>query len=171
MKGRGKYFVNRRFPPVAFISQVGEVTDAEQAEHLQELLDLARADLAKGVRWVVVIDTRVSAPNTPTQRKQLSAFLKEHNQLVRAASVAHLVIVDSALIRGAITALRWLGALPRDFQSVANYAEAISRARVELERHGCPPVPDALVGPGGEQRALGEVHTFARGMKMREAGS
>lgn len=168
---RGKYFINRRYPPVAFVSQVGEVTDPEQLAHLHELLELARADLAKGVRWAVIVDTRFSSVSSPTQRKQLSQFLNEHREMVRAATVAHVFIVESMLIRGAITALRWLGALPRDIQPVADYGEAIARANLELQNENCPPVPEVLLGPDGEERALGDLHAFARAMRLRDTGS
>ncbi len=167
----GRYFINRRYPPVAFVSQVGEVTDAEQLAHLRELLELARADLAKNVRWVVVVDTRVSPPSVPVQRKQLWTFLKENSHTVRDASVAHIFIVDSVMMRGAITALRWLGALPRDIQTVADYDEAMERAKVELASKNMPPIPPELFGAGGERRALGDAHAFARQTKLRTSGT
>ena len=156
------YFINRDHPPLAFVAQVGRSSDEEQMEHLRELMQLAREDLGRGRRYVLVVDGRYTPPVPAAQRRQLWAALNENHDLVRASTVAHIFIIESALMRGALTALRWIGALPREMQVVANFAAALDTAEAELSTHGCPPIPEQLRGPDGEELAFGAAHRYAK---------
>lgn len=156
------YFINRDHPPVAFVAQVGYHSDAEQKEHLQELMRLAREDLDRGQRWVLVVDARFTPAASAHQRRQLWNVLNDNADLVRASTVAHIFIIDSSLMRGAVTALRWMGAVPREMQVVGSFARALDFAASELRDAALGSMPATLRGPDAEQAALGPALAFAR---------
>jgi len=99
---------------------------------------------AEGTRMVLVVDVlKTNAPDAAA-RSRLGEFTRGQTEADEALLLGALLMIESALMRGALTALSWLapGKL-HSTHAVKGYREAVARARKLFEDAG-QPVPDAL---------------------------
>ena len=94
--------------PFVRIAYIGDYTDAELEAYLSILKRIIRLPSRK----VGLIDCSEATVATPSQRRRTAEFIGEHEALLRRDFLACAIVLDSALLRGAVTAVFWLRPLP-----------------------------------------------------------
>jgi hypothetical protein len=115
--------------PVICLQTAGRITLAD----IQRVHPIYERAYAAGRPLVAINDAR-HAHHDAAQRKLWAEWTAQCSQLDQGVTRATIIILDSALLRGALTALNWLSprALPQ--VAVADAAEAIDVARFHVER-------------------------------------
>ena len=88
----------------------GNFSGQDLARHLAEL----EKYLDRRERWVPAFDLRDTRVITPNERKDYAELMKRRGFEVKERVPRCALITDSALHRGALTALTWLVPLPFD---------------------------------------------------------
>jgi hypothetical protein len=101
-------YVERDTLPLLRLRYVGDFSDAELSGFFHEL----EAILALPTRKVCLFDLRAATPGSAEQRQLQGAWIKRHQQALAKGFAAAAIVTDSALIRGAITAVFWISPLP-----------------------------------------------------------
>lgn len=148
------YYLNYKFRTVVFIADDGNHAAGDLERYLREL-DAMVADYRKrGARGVLIADTRfVMRPPSPQDRARLGAWLRANHALLQEVVVGSVFIIPSPLMRGALTALGWVGVLPPGTCVEATFELALTRAQTLLLAESLPLHQD-LAGPDAEQRAF-----------------
>lgn len=102
-------------PPVMTVADI---------EYMQECYELV---FAAPKRHALIVDTTtlVRVPDA-THRRRMKAFEDSRRQIIREKNIGSAIIIQSAVVRGAYTALRWISPQPapnRAFPSVREAAE------------------------------------------------
>jgi hypothetical protein len=135
------------FPLVVVLVTSPEAVDEDGIRELfARFADLYRARK----RYAILMDTTAAreVPNAK-QRKVLTDLYKECIPNVRRWCVGSATVVDSALVRGVITAVTWVVPPPCPLVNVATRKEAIDWCCTRLEAEGIavpPEAKDALAG-------------------------
>lgn len=98
---------------------------------------LERVRKARG-RFVSVTDTYATKRPSPTARRRIAERMDALGDDATTSTIASYVIVESALLRGAITALSWLHAPLEGTVAVGTPALAIEAALRDLDAAGIP---------------------------------
>ena len=101
-------YIDRTSLPLLRLRYVGKFTDADLGKFLHEL----EAILALPGRKAAVFDLTEAGTGSPTQRQTQAAWIGKHESVLARDFAAAAIVTDSAIIRGAVTALFWLRPLP-----------------------------------------------------------
>lgn len=93
-----------------------------------------RAMLGRRQRHAVIADASHARAISPVQRKILADWLEEAEPLNKKYTVCIAVVLDNALIRGAMTAVLWLKQPASPTKSFATLDEAAAWALEALRR-------------------------------------
>jgi hypothetical protein len=92
--------------PVLIITRLSEsIDDAELKRSLQAcdaMVDERRT------RYSVVLDNRLARNMSPTQRKLIADHMAVREQLTRSLCLGSAFVLDSAVMRGILTAVFWM---------------------------------------------------------------
>jgi len=145
--GATSIVIDERTKPVIVTSWFGEATERIIDEYFDwSSSRLARARAARE-RLVLLNDTFAIERPTPMVRKRLAERTKAQSvEDQRAVVLGSVVVIESALVRGAVTALGWILPSLSESQFVASIDEAIDRSLAILAKEGLPP-------PAGFSRA------------------
>lgn len=104
------------------------------AEDVPGIFDYYRSLCRRGIRFVAVSDVRasLSMPDAKTRLRFAEESIRFEAD-ARTWSLGAIVVVDSPLIRGALTAIEWLSRPPRPTRYFSDFNAAISRAAMLLE--------------------------------------
>lgn len=118
--------------PIVRSTPRGLVTD----EHYEQMFREYEKLWKKGEKFLSINDTRFSSSGTPRQRQLIGDWMKRSQANIKHYSLGSVVIVDSTIIRGALTAIGWI-AQP-DIQSiyVKNWEQAVQAVTKLLEAQG-----------------------------------
>jgi hypothetical protein len=97
--------------------------------------------MARQAKYSVVFDGGgLRAIPNARQRKRVTEWEREHAQLIRRLNVGTALVADSALVRGAVTATRWLSKPVAPETVFANLGDAGTwcLARLEMARIPIP---------------------------------
>lgn len=94
--------------------------------------------LQRGGKRVVVLDATHAGAPTASQRKRQAEWQKENAALLGVRVLGFAFAIDSAVIRGALTAILWLSPLPAPHYVASSAREALLWAEGTLEKHGLP---------------------------------
>lgn len=138
MTDRGAAIVIDEAPyPVIVTTWFGEATvplvDEFHGGWLWPRMAKARAT---GERLVLLNDTFASERPTPVMRKYLAEKAQQQPKEDREAMVGSVVVIESALVRSALTALGWFVPSLAESEFVGTLEEATKRCLVIVERHG-----------------------------------
>jgi hypothetical protein len=103
----------------------------------EEMRRMADRAIREGTYYVEITDCPAVFP--PLQRAKLAEEVKKSSPAQRKRSLGTFVIVDNALVRGALTAVKWM--VPDSLQkvtAVASWDEAFDRAAATLGARGIP---------------------------------
>ena len=127
--------VNTEHYPFVLSSYRGDSFPEEMlAAMFEQTAKIARTAIADGSHHVVV--TLGGANMNAAQRKIVADLLADFPQKYLERSVGSFVIVPSALVRGAMTALRWISPKLVMVESVATIEEAMRQGTARLRERG-----------------------------------
>mgnify|MGYP001347076277 CR=1 FL=1 len=137
--GDRAFVADRRFYPVVFIKWWGEMNEPlvrAAFRWLDEVNAQARAD---GIKVVSVNDSRMSKRPPATIRKLMAELIDEtgHDD-----ALPSIVVMENPLIRGAMTAMRWLSSREWKVETTADVPAGLRRALALLAEAG-------VAGPRG----------------------
>ena len=89
-------------------------------------------------RFALITDTFATARPSPNARKRIADRTAALGPDTQELTVGSYLVVENALIRGAITALAWLHAPLAETQAVGSPALAIDAALRDLDAAGIP---------------------------------
>jgi stage II sporulation SpoAA-like protein len=112
--------VDRSNLPILRLHYIGEYSDAELIEFLNELTSV----FALPGKKVCVIDLTHATPGSARQRKLQAEWIQKHEGALEEGFAAAAVVTDSAVIRGTVTAVFWLRPLPIPTHVAATVAAA-----------------------------------------------
>jgi hypothetical protein len=107
---------------------------------------------------VLLMDmTEGTAGATAAQRARVATWLEQNDALLRSGrQLAHVLIFDSAVMRGIVTAVFWLRPPANPHFAAATIDAAVDYALDVLEEHGIPISPERIAAArrAGSRRAL-----------------
>jgi butyrate kinase len=106
--------------PLVRLSYEGAYSDDE----LHQFLLRVAAMLQLPGRKAAIIDLTKATPGTAKQRQMQGDWIKAHEEVVAREFVAAVIISDSAVIRGTVTAVFWIRPLPLPTEIVSTLEDA-----------------------------------------------
>ncbi|MEP7126108.1 MAG: hypothetical protein ABJE95_34565 [Byssovorax sp.] len=127
--------------PLLVVSFHGVVSD----EKFDAYLATITRRLRRRDRYVTLVDATRAGHIPATQRKKQADWQRSHTELLRTHNLGTAFALSSPMIRGFLTAIFWMQALPSPHHVAATRAEAEGWALECLRRHGlCIPATHAL---------------------------
>lgn len=108
------YRLSLEAEPIVLIEMTGQLTDAELLAMVRESTFRMKDHLRGGKRTATVIDFTKAKALSPEQRKMIGDWRVEVKDLTERVSLGMAMAVQSALIRGVLTALSWFHREPVD---------------------------------------------------------
>jgi hypothetical protein len=135
--------------PLLVATSIGVTTERLARESFQWLHQFARGIHARGSHYVVVIDARQAGRPPASVRKLISTLTDELRTAAPGAELASLFVAESALIRGALTALIWISRSSWKPVLVGSCEEALRRGADLLNEAGIevPNIPRPYRAP------------------------
>lgn len=93
-------------------------------EDVRSFVDEQRAMLHRKEPHVVITDARKARVISPAQRKMLVDWLTEAEPLNKRYTLAMSIVIDSAIVRGALTAVMWMKEPPVPIKTYGSLREA-----------------------------------------------
>ncbi len=114
--------------PLLRITFAGSVDDAAFRAYLGEY----RAVLAQGKPYAVLLDASEAGVPSSAQRKLQADFMRDNAGAMGAVCVGGAFVIQSTLVRGALTAILWLQPMPFRHVVVSTMAEGEAWCRGRL---------------------------------------
>ena len=131
-------FSTKHWPLVVVVPQRLDAAD------VAEFMAACDACYARRERFASLVDlTGVSEPPSAVQRKVLSDWAALRTVDMQRCSVATALVVQSPVVRGALTALQWVVTSPRPVRVVATQHEGTTFLLEALAEAGIP-VPKSV---------------------------
>lgn len=130
-------------PPLFVVTFDGIPSEAEFDAYLATTTRLL---IARKQKTVTIVDSRRSGRVPASLRKKQAEWLKQYENLLTTYSVGTVFVIDSPLVRGALTAILWLQPLPTAHAVVATLAQAESWAVERLREAGIDASPAPASG-------------------------
>ena len=129
--------IDRSSFPVVVVSYRGAPTTTEFETYLGALGELYRG----GRPFGLVFDSTGAESPPATHRKLQADFIKRYEYSIRALNMGTAFVLDSMVLRGALTAILWLQPLPCPHFVCAEVNEARRwvRARLDGSRQATAP--------------------------------
>lgn len=118
--------------PLVLVRPRGRATDAD----LDGLLVALKRPLLRREKYVEIFDATHTDPGTSTQRRRIAEWMRAHANLISTYSVGTVIVVPSALVRGALTAIFWIQPMPCPHAVASTMAEAERWAEEKLRAEG-----------------------------------
>jgi len=119
--------------PLAVITMPPVLTEAD-IHYMQACYELV---FAAPTRHALVVDTTtiVRVPDA-TLRRQMKSFEDGRRTIIREKNIGSAIIIQSALVRGGYTALRWISPQPAPNRAFPNMREAAEWCVQGIEADG-----------------------------------
>ena len=114
---------------VMYIRFVGALTDSAFDAYLKKTTE----SLMRGGPRVVVLDASRAGPPNAGQRARQAAWQQRYDAIVALKVLRFVFVMESALLRGALTAILWIQPLSAAHEIVPSEREALARARQILD--------------------------------------
>jgi hypothetical protein len=135
---RGAIVIDDRYTPLIITTFFGE-TDLALGRWFEDVhKKLLLSHGAQGRRILSIADATMAVKPTPDMRRFWAELSDRSTPTMKEATLATFLVVNSALIRGAITAISWMSPSLRDLESFGTVDEAIREAFQRLARAGTP---------------------------------
>lgn len=116
----GRFTVDSSEWPFVRVTYVDSVDDDAFERYVQEQAAL----LERREPYVILFDARRSGMPTAKQRQRMARYMKENDSALRRYCRRGAFVIESPLIRGALTAILWLQPLPFAHEVFATVEEA-----------------------------------------------
>ena len=117
-------------------------------DHTEQALNEAYAQwtsfLRRGPHVLITDMTRGTAGATAAQRARVAQWINENQALLKERQLAHIMVMDSPIIRGVVTAVAWLRPSASPQHATASLHEAVDRAVACLSQAGVSVSPDLI---------------------------
>lgn len=128
--------VDARHWPVVFATWFDEPTESLVRSYFEvhaTLLERARSNKEP---FVLVTDTFATKQPAAKARKLIADLTNAQPAYAASMTIGSVIIIENAILRGVVTALRWI--LPRmaESETVGSVAGAIDYANATLGKHG-----------------------------------
>jgi len=114
--------------PLVVVTWEGSCTDEEVELYLAAMAEV----VTRPDRRAVVLDASRAALPSATQRRMQGMWLKEHEDRIKHKTVGTAFVVESAIIRGGLTAVFWIQGLSTQQLVCATLPEALAWAGQRL---------------------------------------
>lgn len=124
---------------------------------LQEAFDAWVAFMNRGLHVLILDLTHGNAGATAAQRRRMAAWIAQNERLLKSRQLAHVLVVNSAVVRGIITAVSWIRPPANPQHTAKNMNEAVDLAVLRLREAGIevdPQVVRAARGMGSPAQRL-----------------
>jgi hypothetical protein len=133
-------------------------------EHSEQALNEAYAQwtefLRRGQHVLIMDMTRGTAGATAAQRARVAAWIEQNQALLKQHQLAHIMVMDSPIIRGIVTAVAWLRPSASPQLATSTLDEAVDRAVSYLRQAGISVAPE-LVARARQSISTSEPTTSA----------
>jgi len=120
--------MDRTRAPVIRVSLFGGVTDEAFARYLADSDEV----IAASKRYVLFYDAVGETTLSADQRKRQVAWIRENEAALRKLCLGAAFHFDSAVTRGALTAILWMARLPFEYVIVSKHHEGLEWAVTRL---------------------------------------
>ena len=127
---RGSYKVETTDWPLVVISAEGDITPAELERHLVEY----RSVLDRDMPCAIVFDASKVGKIDAYTRRRYTEFMQQNNDDFRRLCRGIGFVINSSIVRGALTAVLWMVDFPFAYKIFATSDEAAAWARRQLWR-------------------------------------
>ncbi|HET6585495.1 MAG TPA: hypothetical protein VFG69_18680, partial [Nannocystaceae bacterium] len=127
-----------RHLPVMITTWFGEPSEALVRHYFAWSDDVARQAIARGQRYVIISDNARARRPSPVVRKVVSKLIDAGPAAATDCIVATFVVFESALVRGAVTAMQWLSSKEWNMTTVATVQQAVAAALKAVDEYGFP---------------------------------
>ncbi len=119
--------------PLAVITMPTVLTEAD-IEYMQACYELV---FAAPMRHALIVDTTtiVRVPDA-TLRRRMKAFEDSRRPIIREKNIGSAIVIQSAIVRGGYTALRWISPQPAPNRAFPNVREAAEWCVRGIEEDG-----------------------------------
>ncbi len=114
--------------PLVIVTWEGACSDDEVQAYLTNMSEV----VARPDRRAVIFDASKASPPGATQRRMQGAWLKENKERIQHKTVGTAFVIDSAIIRGGLTAVFWIQGLSTQQLVCATLPEAVQWAEQRL---------------------------------------
>ncbi len=125
--------VETRFYPFVLMSFRGDPTESEYRALFDSLAQISRKALRESTKHVCI--TVSSCNISPQNRKLVASLTEKHPEELMGPVIGSYVIVDSTILRGLLTALRWLSPKLAKLETPGSPDEAMTAALACLRKH------------------------------------
>ena len=138
-EGEHAFVADARDYPLLVVRWFGESTETSVRRYFRWLDAMYERARAEGIQLVSINDSRLATRPPPTVRKVTAELIDASTLATDDDALPTLLVLDNALIRGAVTAMKWLSLAKWNVETVANMPDAISRAFELLDSVDVPP--------------------------------
>lgn len=149
---RSPYWDYTELDPIRVQFQVDTVDAQTLREHLDEQTEQIRDAVARGRRSYLIIAATGELRPPPEVRKIQAEWMAEQAELIAATSIGIGFVIDSPLVRGALTAIFWVTRSPVPYKVHPTLAEALEHAVAICKQHGLA-LPEEALRPDAAARA------------------
>lgn len=150
--------IDDRYLPLLISTFVGRANVEAAKWHIETQNRIILDEARRGRRVVSISDSTRSDRPDAEARKYWAESMSQTPESVQAATLGNIVVVDSVLIRGALTAIGWLNPKARELETVRTLSQGIERAFAILIKAGVarPTLdPHSYTPPADFQKSAG----------------
>ncbi len=122
--------------PVLIVTWFGEPTEPLVRAYFAWSDEVAREAHANGQRYAIISDNSHALRPSPTVRKLIATLIDEGPAAKTDRVVASFAVFESALVRGAVTAMQWLSRQSWNLHTTATVQHAVEGALDALAEQG-----------------------------------
>lgn len=134
--GASSVVVDDRAWPIVFATWFGEPTEALVDRYFAHHATVVERAREQRERIVLVTDTFATDRPSPKARKRITDLSATQAKEVAPHTLKSLVVIESALLRGVVTALAWIDPGLAESENVSGIGVAIERALAVLDGAG-----------------------------------
>lgn len=164
MPMRSPYWDYVELEPIRVQLQVDRIDAATLRGHLEEQTAEMQKSAKLGRKVFLIIEARDGNRPPPEVRKLQAEWMQEHSELIAATCLGMAFVIESRLVRGALTAIFWVTPSPVPYSVHPSLKEALDHARescrklgVQLPAHADRPDAAARIESAFERAMAGRI--------------
>ncbi len=131
--------IDTRYWPIAIASWIGKPTEDLVRQYFAQADTRLIARARKGrLGFILITDATTADQPSPKARTLIADLTNAQPEDAMALSIGSFLVVDNAIIRGVVTALRWVLPRMRDVESVQTMEQALTRSLALLDGRKIP---------------------------------
>lgn len=135
-EGTASVVLDSRAWPVVITTWFGTPTEGLVDRYFDQHATILERGRKNSERIVLISDTFATERPTATARKRIADRTSAHADVAQSITLQSFIVIESALIRGAVTALSWVMPSMEENEVVGSIETAIDRALAALDAAG-----------------------------------